>query len=155
MKFTLLTHAREIDKPTNTGQLVGRACDESKILIWQRTRPDTDLLHRIETTAVALVYPVDNNLPVQEVSCFDECILLDATWQEARKMYNHSPYLHNLPKIQIHSATPSRYHLRRNQVEGGLSTVESVIVILQQMGEWDKADSLHGVFEAFLQCGGE
>ncbi len=73
---------------------------------------------------------------------FDALILIDATWQEARKIYNRSDYLKALQKISISSQHESIYQLRRNQVEGGLCTAECAAHILSASGEPQKAEQI-------------
>ncbi|ARD21763.1 tRNA-uridine aminocarboxypropyltransferase [Shewanella japonica] len=73
---------------------------------------------------------------------FDALILIDATWQEARKIYNRSDYLKALQKISISSQHESIYQLRRNQVEGGLCTAECAAHILLASGEPQKAEQI-------------
>jgi DTW domain-containing protein YfiP/predicted GNAT family N-acyltransferase len=44
-------------------------------------------------------------------------IVLDGTWQEAKRMYQKVPFLWTLPKVSIQTAalaSPSTYHLRQN-----------------------------------------
>ncbi|WP_041521897.1 tRNA-uridine aminocarboxypropyltransferase [Gilvimarinus agarilyticus] len=138
MLITLLTHATELDKHSNTGQLVmsvlakqeQASCER---VIWQRKLPDADLLHRINTLASALVYPAPNErapLPLSQ-ALPEHIILLDATWQQARKIYNHSPYLHALAHIELKPGAPSQYQIRRNQREDGLCTSECVAELLR------------------------
>jgi DTW domain-containing protein YfiP len=69
-------------------------------------------------------------------------IILDATWQEARKMYNRSPYLHSLVKCQFTPARPSSYVMRRNQLAEGLCTAECVSELLRLHNEPELAQTL-------------
>jgi len=153
MSFILLTHSRETTKASNTGQLVVQAIPDTQVIIWQRTQPDKSLLQLIEQGNVALVYPVDNdsddeNAQIQ-LTDFEYFILIDSTWQEARKIFNRSPYLRALPRVQL-SAKSSSYNLRRNQVEGGLCTVECVIELLRGQSCFELADLLDGEYRGFL-----
>lgn len=147
MQFILLTHPREIEKKTNTGQLVKALLEGTRIILWQRTEPDASLLQLIEQGICALVYPVDDDpgddCPDDVASTatkastahqkrYQYYILIDSTWQEARKIYNRSSYLHHLPRVNISSAKASRYSLRRNQKPGGLCTAECAITLLRQ-----------------------
>ena len=96
-----LTHERELTKKTNTGQLLLQlpVC-VSRRVIWKRTLPDPWLLKLIENQRVAILYPdlpnvadqltserADNG---QEIQSFDHFIVIDSTWQEARKIMNRS-----------------------------------------------------------------
>ena len=149
MFITLLTHATELDKASNTGQLVLAILAQQNTLmcervIWQRTQPCAQLLERIGSMPSALLYPAPNEQPpaAEPDPLPKHIILLDATWQQARKMYNHSPYLHGLEHITLKPARASRYHLRRNQVEGGLCTSECVAELLRRDNKIALAEQL-------------
>jgi len=150
MQIILLTHSREISKKTNTGQLVQQFIPHTQTIIWQRTQPDEKLLQLINAGKTALVYPsdeTDNSAPYYD---FENYILIDSTWQEARKIYNRSPYLQNLPRIQLASNSVSKYTLRRNQLEGGLCTVECAVELLLSKGEIELANELQSSFNSFI-----
>ena len=150
MKFILLTHSREILKPTNTGQLIQRAIPDTLTIIWQRKQPDPALLKILSREKVALVYPAEQTAAVTEPVDFDYFILIDSTWQEARKIYNHSPYLQDIPCVQISPTQQSSYRLRRNQREGGLCTAECAIELLRQGGNEAEAEGLESAYQSFV-----
>ncbi len=149
MKIYLLTHERELLRPTNTGALAARVAPEIvERIIWARNTPDPSLLNTISNNNTLLLYPVDDADAVA-IDAFENIILLDSTWQEARKMFNKSLYLKNLPKAQIKSQTVSQYQLRRNQPEGGLCTAECVMEILRAKNHTDIAERLEAEFAIF------
>jgi len=131
----LLTHPRELERKTNTGVLATKLLGENcRVFIWNRVSPDAELLHKLKHESVALVYPSEDSVPMQEAVSFDSFIIIDATWQEAQKMYNHSPYLKDLIKVQLSREEASIYTLRRNQKQAGLCTAECVLEILKSTG---------------------
>ena len=143
MNIILLTHQRELAKTSNTGKLVADVLGKrARVLVWERKHPDPELMQTIERGKVALLYPMDDSVGLTRDMDFESYIVLDATWQEARKMYNLSPYLKELPKIKIQPKAQSIYRLRRNQRADGLCTAESVAEILAVKGALDKADRL-------------
>ena len=175
----LLTHPREVAKVTNTGRLVTQALSDgnsenvsAEILLWSRTQPDPLLLNRIQTTATLLLYPSEeallppsdsdskrlqqvstSNHPVTTEDTLEDVthfIILDGTWQQARKIYNKSPYLKNLHRLHLTCDTQSRYSLRRNQKSSGLCTAESVIELLKLKRCFNSAKSLETVYSQFL-----
>lgn len=152
MKITLLTHERELDRNTNTGALALEHCgDIVERRVWARRQPDAALIGAIERGEAALVYPAGDATAARPES-FDQLILIDATWQEARKIYNHSPYLRAAPRVTLAADTTSSYRLRRNQPVGGLCTAECVIGILRRCGEAVAADRLETAFIEFNQA---
>jgi len=149
MKITLLTHAREVSKKTNTGQLVQKVIPNTQTIIWQRTEPDVTLLQQLTLNKTALLYFVDETESTANINDYEHFILIDSTWQEARKIFNRSAYLQTLPKIKLSNNQNSKYHLRRNQVEGGLCTAECVIELLREKKQFDIADKLSALFAKF------
>lgn len=149
MKIYLLTHLRETFKKSNTGQLVQSSLNDAcHTIIWERKRPAPALLSLIENKAVALVYPATDNATVSCSQDYEYFIILDSTWQQAKKMMNKSPYLQNLPRIAL-SQVDSRYRLRRNQCKDGLCTAEVAINILRQKNKLQIADQLEEKFNVF------
>lgn len=149
MKIYLLTHERELLRPSNTGALATRVAPELvERIVWARNTPDASLLEAINNNNTLLLYPVDEAEAVA-VDCYENIIVLDATWQEARKMFNKSPYLKNLPKAQFKTQAVSQYQLRRNQPEGGLCTAECVMEILRAKNHTNIAERLEAEFAAF------
>lgn len=156
MKIFLLTHERELLRPSNTGALAKNVAPEIvERIVWARNAPNQSLLDAINNKNTVLLYPVDDaDVDAAPIEWFENIILLDATWQEARKMFNHSPYLKNLPRAHIKPRQVSQYQLRRNQPEGGLCTAECVVEILMAKNHIDIAERLEtafGVFNSKLQ----
>ena len=134
MKFILLTHERELTKGTNTGRLVKQILgDDVDIILWKRKEPNELLVNLLETKKAALVFPTnDSEASANTPENYEYLVILDATWQEARKMFNRSSYLNQAERVTLSVSKPSEYKLRRNQIEGGLSTIECVIELLRQ-----------------------
>ncbi len=150
MEIFLLTHSRETVKSSNTGRIILSCLPHtSHRIIWRRAQPDSHLVDEIKQGGVCLVYPVKGQSSEENFSLYRACIVLDGTWQEAQKMYNRSPYLSALPKISIFNANKSTFRLRRNQLENGLSTVETVAHILDKTGQIKTSEKLMQQFEAY------
>ncbi len=149
MKIFLLTHERELLRPSNTGVLAQSVAPEIvERIIWARNKPDPALLDAIHSENTVLLYPADD-ADAAPIESFENIILLDATWQEACKMFNRSPYLKNLPRAHIKPRQHSKYQLRRNQPEGGLCTAECVIEILRSRNHTNIAQRLEAEFAIF------
>lgn len=147
MKITLLTHAKEIGKRSNTGRLVLEVLgDAAEQIRWDRLTPPDGLVREIEAGGVALVYPGLPDEPRPDLRGITRCILIDSTWHEARKIHQRSPYLQRARRISLKPAVPSRYNLRKNQKEAGLCTAECVIQLLQDVGQQAQADRLEQLF---------
>jgi DTW domain-containing protein YfiP len=151
MQLFLLTHQRELAKATNTGSLVSDVLAEQvQVIVWQRKQPDNALIAEIEKGSTALLYPTEDSQAVTKDDGFDNYIVLDATWQEAQKMLNQSPYLKSLPKVQVTASAKSIYTLRRNQKPGGLCTAECVAELLKANGLSSTANTLIELLRCFI-----
>lgn len=151
MKLFLLTHTKELQRKTNTGSLAVKLLGNSvKVVLWERTRPNRELLSFIKEGNIALLYPHEGGETLCETSPYDAYILIDSTWQEAQKIYNRTPYLHDLPKLTIKRDKPSSYRLRRNQKSYGLCTAEIVSELLKSDAQYELAEILETNLDDFM-----
>lgn len=151
MTLFLLTHPRELTKKTNTGRLVLEMVgSNAQVIVWERKKPNAELLALIEQGNVVLLYPSEDSQAISDADNFEHYIIIDGTWQEARKIYNQSPYLRSLPRVVLTLDKPSAFHLRRNQKEKGLCTAECAIELWTSQRLTSLADSLQQTFDAFV-----
>lgn len=156
MKFTLLTHARELGKPSNTGRLVVEILgDAARQVRWDRLNPPAELVKEIEEGGVALLYPGSAGEAAGDLTGIRHIILIDGTWQEARRIHQRSGYLRDARRISLSPGSKSLYNLRKNQKEDGLCTAECVTEILRSIGNHVAADRLHERFLAQLKPTGK
>ncbi|MDO3384657.1 tRNA-uridine aminocarboxypropyltransferase [Gilvimarinus sp. SDUM040013] len=151
MIITLLTHPHEFSKTTNTGRL---ACTRLTIqaatacyrVPWQRKQPNQDLLARLKKHSSGLMYPSPDAIKLStkaSPSLPEHIVIIDSTWQQARKIYNHSPYIQELPCYALTDTEASRFTMRRNQLEGGLCTLETVAALAKLNNLPQLAESLY------------
>jgi DTW domain-containing protein YfiP len=76
-------------------------------------------------------------------------VLLDATWQEARKMFRKSPYIDHLPVLSLAPEQVSRYVLRRSQRGDHFCTAEVAAMCLELAGELHVAHTLDAWLDVF------
>jgi DTW domain-containing protein len=165
LKIILLTHERELHRPTNTGTLaLALAGDLIERMVWERINPNARLLELLSKPEALLLYPADaieskadlhaqhrpeHNSSHLTLANANTIIVIDGTWQEAQKIYNKSAYLKKAPKATLTNTTLSTFSLRRNQVEGGLCTIECIIELCNIKGLHELADTLTAAFEQF------
>lgn len=163
-RVRLITHPKEQVHPTNTAALALAVAAEHGLdlqqWVWQRTERDIHV-ERIQAHHAVLLYPshdasvVTASLDPQcgDLSAYRDCqfLLIDATWQQAQKMYNQSPYLHTVPKLQLQIAHPSTFVRRRNQRNGAWCTAEVIAWLWYGLGYETAAQHLVAEFNAFNQ----
>jgi len=147
-----LTHFKEFPKRSNTGRVVLDVLGEKAEQVrWDRINPPAGLLEEIEAGGVALIYPGAQDAKGCDLAGIRQVILIDGTWQEARKIHQRSPYLHKLRRVCLKTDEKSVYNLRKNQKESGLCTAECVIEILRSTGEISRAERLQESFLAYIR----
>jgi tRNA-uridine aminocarboxypropyltransferase len=157
IKIHLLTHQRESERPTNTGQLAIELFPQQVTrIIWNRVNQDKTLLKLASNKQLALIHPSGKPLEANKGIAnsgppFHQYVLLDATWQEAQKILNRTPYLKQLEVFSINTKTSSDYLLRRNQRADGLCTAECVIELFKTHDEIKNAEILIDHFHSFNQ----
>ena len=150
MKIYLLSHPRELKKATNSGRVVKEClAGMVEIIVWQRTEPFRELVELIDRDEIALLYPDGDEGSAKSFKDFTNFLILDGTWQEARKMYNRSPYLQRASRVNLDIKESSAYTLRRNQKSGGLSTAECAIELLRGAAQERLAERLKIEFDRF------
>ncbi|MGR0280410.1 tRNA-uridine aminocarboxypropyltransferase [Marinomonas dokdonensis] len=152
MKIWLLTHSEELKKTSATGPLVKQhLMEECEVVTWSRVCPPNEIL-RLPKERTILVYLTDDTSKrahEDDALNAEHIIVIDGTWQQARKMYNQSPYLQDLMHYQISGET-SVFSKRRNQKEDGLCTAEVALHFLKKRQHL-KTQALQQSFHEFNQ----
>ncbi|CCN35286.1 putative DTW domain protein [Vibrio nigripulchritudo SFn27] len=155
-RLVLLTHPNEFRRETNTGQWLEKSFQHCDIVEWNRVTPPESLCSLLgdPLVEVFLLFPGENSHPLTPSSFEDNgkhkvFIILDGTWQEAKKMYNRSPWLKALPHWNLKMSGESCYSLRRNQTSGHFCTLEVGIQLLS-LSNNSKNEPLRRFFEHYL-----
>ena len=151
-------------KPSNTGWLIADVVADTFAFGWARTEVDSALLALLNDPQwqpyvvfpaefaddARVVHEVEHNANTQPVKR-PLFILLDGTWDEARKMFRKSPYLQNFPVLSLQPEQLSRYKLRRAQSEAHLCTAEVGALCLDLASDTQAAAALNAYFEVFTE----
>nr|WP_255555721.1 DTW domain-containing protein [Enterovibrio paralichthyis] len=162
VRIELLMHETEAQRSTNTGQLLENALPHCRRHLWQRKAPPAALLTLLADPAAEpyLVFPGEDASELEDIIARPRSkpqakpvhfIIVDATWQQARKMLRQSPWLQDVPTVKLPEGLVTGYTLRRNQPDGSLCTCEVGIALLEAMGEKSNADAISAYFGKFLE----
>jgi DTW domain-containing protein YfiP len=147
-------------KPSNTGWLIADVVADTFAFGWARTVVAPELLTLLSDPQWQpyVVFPAefaDDARVVHDVAHVANkrplFILLDGTWDEARKMFRKSPYLQNFPVLSLQPEQLSRYKLRRAQSEAHLCTAEVGALCLDLADDTQAAAALNAYFEVFTE----
>lgn len=157
----VLTHAKELQHPTNTAKLAFAIAKEFNIPLFQHVwrRTEREQLATLFSADFTLVYPrsdatqLDASLhsasPYLAWTTTTRFVLIDATWQQAQKMMNQSPYLQRLATLQLNPCHASSFTRRRNQRQGAWCTAEVIQFLWQSQGHQAAAAALAEHFRQF------
>ncbi len=101
-----------------------------------------------------VLYPSPGAVPLHQVPAAQrpgELLLLDGTWNNARKLHRANPWLLALPHFRLLPAAPGRYRIRGEPTPHSLSTIEALVQALQLLEpETPGLQGLLSVFEAMI-----
>lgn len=128
-KLLLFIHHFEDRKSTNTGRLASRCLSNSEVVVRGReSQPATTFAPEPGTRPV-LLFPHPGALPLSDFLASPEPLTLvvpDGTWRQASKVRNRVPGISELPCVTLPRGEPSRYRLRLEAHEIGVSTMEAI-----------------------------
>ena len=149
-------------KPSNTGWLIADVVADTFAFGWARTEVNPALLALLADPQWQpyVVFPGEFAPPQRVVTALPPpsaassvkrplFVLLDATWQEARRMFRKSPYLDHLPVLSLAPEQVSRYVLRRSRRGDHFCTAEVAAMCLELAGEPHAAHTLDAWLDVF------
>ena len=163
VSFLLIMYDDEVLKPSNSGRLIADLIPDTHAYIWSRNYANRKLLQLLKDPNYQpyLVFPgeyaaagqkvVDSVALPSHTERRPLFILLDGSWREAIKMFNKSPYLHDLPMLSFTPETAARYGLRKGSRDFQLGTAEVAALALGCAGEVNNAASLNAWFSLFIE----
>ncbi|NVK41756.1 MAG: DTW domain-containing protein [Oceanospirillaceae bacterium] len=156
-RFWLLTHRKEVYKPTNTGRLILDTIAGSEAFEWSRTEPEDRFLALLDSADFDpyIVFPSAPDYADRMVQFEAKpgrppvFMILDGTWRQARRMFRHSRYLDRIPVIEPRTERETRYDLRTQVASHHLCTAEVAAAMLEQIGDQASANVLDAYFDVF------
>lgn len=139
-KVSLVIHAREMKRTTNTGLLALKALTNSTLRVRgqqadvKKALDLSDLLSAEYDTL--LFYPSDDavELTTDYLRRFVKPIQLivpDGNWRQASKVHYRHHELQNIPRVMISEINTAKHHLRAESTEYGMSTLEAIAKALR------------------------
>lgn len=163
-KIWILSSQKELTRASNTARILKLVNGYStEIFTWERTNEPVELIKKINSNEydVYLLFPVNDENRSREVEFVKSkktpaFIIIDGTWNEAKKIFRKSPYLNEVPMLTLKPENNSSFILRRGVEEGSLCTIETSIEVLKMNGEKREANDINSIFSLFQEnykCG--
>ena len=131
-RLTLIIHAKELKRTTNTGRLALAALSNSEMHVRGRIGEPLDLSIILqEVYQPILFYPADDALELNDelVASFAKPVQLlvpDGSWRQAGKIHYRHRELRHVPRVKISKANTTTEHLRAEHRPEGMATLEAI-----------------------------
>jgi len=133
-RLVILQHPDEKKRAIRTGKILQLSVSPNSCQVFEGKKfpgKHEDLRPILEDPATVLLYPGSTSRELREDSPADpeiaNVILLDGTWDQAKKMFLRNPALQKLKQIMLNISEVSKYSVRTQPTDGCLSTLESAV----------------------------
>ncbi|PIS11485.1 MAG: DTW domain-containing protein [Bdellovibrio sp. CG10_big_fil_rev_8_21_14_0_10_47_8] len=131
-KLSLIVHAKELKRTTNTGRLALKVLENSQMIVRGQNREPVDLSPLINDDYQSLLFfPADDAVQLTEsfiknISKPIHLLVPDGNWRQASKVAIRHPELKTLPRVMITKPNMAREHLRAESSEIGMATLQAI-----------------------------
>ncbi|MBO7130600.1 MAG: DTW domain-containing protein, partial [Fibrobacterales bacterium] len=156
VRIGILRHPNERRKTIGTAMLAHTCLENSFLLDGIDFSEDRRLRAELERFApgeVALLFPGPAARPIEESRGTLKCLLvLDGTWNEAKKILHYTKFLQALPRVAFAPAEPSTYRIRKEPRPECVSTIEAIAHSLRALGEREEVSrNLKAAFDLMVE----
>lgn len=136
-KITLIIHAKELKRTTNTGRLAIKALQNSEMRIRGEGKEALDLSDLLTSGyQTYLFYPSDDAVELDEkllaASTLPiQLIVPDGNWRQASKVHYRHHELKDIQRIKISTPNLNPLHMRAETTENGMATLEAIAQALR------------------------
>lgn len=131
-KLSLIIHAKELKRTTNTGVLATRALLNSQIFVRGNIHDPLDMSRYLNPSYRDLLfYPSDDAVELNpDVLKGDSrpinLIVPDGNWRQASKIHYRQNELRQIPRVKISAPNLARRHLRKETMPEGMATLQAI-----------------------------
>ena len=152
----ILRHIYEAQRPSNTGRLVALAMPNSRIIpCGGGTRiglsPIDDEFLRVPGTWLLWPDGTGTQPEISDLATPDRVVVIDATWQQARRLYSSMPVLRALPRLVLPAPIRCRDRLREQHRSDGMSTLETVAAAVAKIEGAESARPLEILYDEVVR----
>lgn len=156
-KISLIIHAKELKRTTNSGRLALHCLTNSELRIRGESQQPLDLSDLLSPSYHSLLfYPSDAavELTLDYLRPLSDkpihLIVPDGNWRQASKVQTRHPELKNIPRVNLKRPNLAKFHLRAESSEFGMSTLEAIAHALGVIEGPDVSEKLLQVYQAKL-----
>lgn len=154
-RLSLIIHAKELKRTTNTGRLALHALVNSEMYVRGQSNERLDLSAMLDPNYESYVlFPSDDALDLEDIKPQKpiQLIVTDGNWRQASKLNTRHPELSHLPRVKISSKNTALYHLRKEHFSEGLATLEAIALAFGVIEGSEVGNSLMELYQKKLKA---
>lgn len=151
-RVVFVQHPLEARVPISTCRMAHLSLPNSELHVALRAEGNARLEALCRQEGTWVLFPSDDATPLEALPRPPQnLVVVDGTWDNARKVVKNSPLLAALPRIGFRPSRPGNYRIRREPAEHCLSTIEAVAHVLGRLeGAPHKFDGMLAAFDAMV-----
>ena len=156
-KFVILMHPKEFKKvKNNTGHFTHQSLPNSELFIGIDFSDHRRINEIIATHESYILFPSKNALNISNTHPQTglkplALFLIDSTWSCTKSIFYHSKNLQKLEHISFTTSRKSAYEIKEQPDDAYLSTIETTLVVLQELNKHGIEQIDEKNLELFLQ----
>ncbi|MBC7741557.1 MAG: DTW domain-containing protein [Bdellovibrionaceae bacterium] len=135
-RVSLIIHAKELKRTTNTGTLAVKALTNSELFVRGKLNDPVDLSKMLNADYQHLMfYPSDDAIELTKTFVDTlrrpiNLIVPDGNWRQASKVHYRHPEMQHIQRIKITSQNQAIQHLRAESTDYGMATLQAIAYAL-------------------------
>lgn len=158
-RLTLVVHAKELKRTTNTGRLAVLALSNSEMCVRGQSQEALDLSHLLNSAYQPyLLYPSEDATYLEELELRDDrpvhLIVPDGNWRQASKVHTRHLELRDVPrvKLSLSGRFESEGSLRKEHFVSGMATLEAIAHAMAYFEGEEVSNRILAVYQAKLRA---
>lgn len=160
-RLSLIVHAKELKRTTNTGRLAVYALKNSQMLVrgdHQSDRVPLDLSSLLDSSYHTLLfYPSNDAIElttafVQSLTKPIHLLVPDGSWRQASKVATRHKELANVTRVKISLPNLATQHLRAESFSEGMSTLQAIAQAFRVLESEKAYEELNQLYTAKLNA---
>jgi len=151
-RVSVLVHAKELKRTTNTGRLATLALKNSALFVrgLRDVEIDTRALADNSEYEPVLFFPSEDAVELEAHSRPVHLIVPDGNWRQASKVHTRYPEFANLKRVKISARNTATQFLRKETTPEGMATLQAIAEALGIVESREVRDQLMAVYNLKL-----
>jgi DTW domain-containing protein YfiP len=157
-RVTLVVHAKELKRTTNTGRLAIHALKNSEMIVRGQDQNPLNLSSLIsDEYETYLLYPSEDAQDLSSIQSSTgkpvHLIVPDGNWRQASKVHTRHPELKSIPRVKLtRFEEEGNGSLRKEHLADGMATLEAIALAMASLEDPVVARKLLDLYRAKLRA---